>query len=200
MGLFTNIGGELKEINLLTTNVGGQLKDLNSLTANIGGQSKEIFTLFPKNIYGTWHLTSGVSSMNNIKSREENIIAKLKFPPGRRFKVKVTINITDGYVYKSLSSSREQYHMVNLEIGDYDFYDEFGEMYGTRMIKCGSTYSNETETSYTAERTYEVNPGTTWNVYAGRWAGSALKSGEGDISYYNNNLLSFDYSIEFELI
>ena len=64
MGLFTNIGGQLKELSSLTTTVGGELKEINSLTANIGGQPKEIFTMLPRNITGTWHKTTGTSSLN----------------------------------------------------------------------------------------------------------------------------------------
>ena len=48
MGLFTNVGGQLKELSSLTTTVGGEPKEINSLTANIGGQPKEIFTMLPK--------------------------------------------------------------------------------------------------------------------------------------------------------
>lgn len=194
MGLFTNVGGQLKELSSLTTTVGGELKEINSLTANIGGQPKEIFTMLPKNIYGTWRKTSGVSSQDNVKPLDENIIVtNLKFPPGRKFKVKATINITDGYLYKSLSSTKEQYHMAYLQILRKNF----------QMIDCGEDFiSTDTQTYYTSENIYECSSFnfSGWNVYAGRWAGSALKSGEGNISYYNNNLLSFDYSIEFELV
>lgn len=197
MGLFTNIGGQLKELSSLTTTVGGELKEINSLTANIGGQPKEIFTMLPKNIIGTYHKTTGVSSRDNIELLDENIIvANLKFPPNRDFKIKVEINITDGYIYKKLSSNKKQLHQVNIEIAR-----PMGTHSWWQAVKCGSTYSNETQTKYTVERTYSVSSEmfSGWNVYAGRWAGTALTTSE-YINYYNNDLLSFDYSIEFELV
>lgn len=195
MGLFTNVGGELKELTSLQVNVGSQLKELNSLTANVGGKPKEIFTRLPKNIYGTYHLTSGVSSYELIYTIPKNIIiSNLKIPVKRKFKIKMTINITDGYVHKMLSSNREQFHMANLEIGSYDDHGS-----GYQILKCGSQYSNETKTSYTSELTFSTSTIRTWNVYARRWAGSALTNSDID-TFYNNNLLSFDYSIEFELV
>ncbi len=196
MGLFTNVGGELKELSSLAINVGGEKKEINSLTANIGGQPKEIFTMLPKNIYGTYHLRSGVSSYELIYTIPKNIIiSNLKIPVDRKLKIKMTINITDGYVHKMLSSNREQFHMANLEIGSYDDHGS-----GYQILKCGSQYSNETKTSYTSELTGSIHTIRTWNVYARRWAGSALTSSDGIDTFYNNNLLSFDYSIEFELV
>ena len=197
MGLFTNVGGELKELSSLTTTVGGELKEINSLTANIGGQPKEIFTMLPKNIIGTYHKTTGVSSMDNTELLDENIIvSNLKFPPNREFKIKAEINITDGYIYKKLSSNKEQLHKVNIEIAR-----PMGTHSWWQAVQCGSTYANETQTKYTVERTYSVSSEnfSGWNVYAGRWAEIALTTGE-TITSYDNNLLSFDYSITFELV
>ena len=192
MGLFTNIGGQLKEISSLTTNVGGELKEINSLTANIGGQPKEIFAMLPKNIYGTYHLTSGVSSMDNVEVLDKNIIvSNLKFPPYRNCKIKVEINITDGYIYKKLSSNKEQLHMAKISI-DNEYFT---------AIRCGSKFSNETQTKYTAEHTIYPSAGmNVYNVYAGRWAGNALTNSDHMNQMYDNNLLSFDYSITFELV
>ena len=198
MGLFTNVGGELKELNSLTTTVGGELKELNSLTTTVGGQPKEIFTMLPKNITGTYHKTTGVSSPYNIERLDENIIvANLKFPPNRNFKIKVELNITDGYIYKKLSSNKEQLHMAQILIDK-----RIGDNIYLQAVKCGSTYSTETQTKYTVEQTYRVSSENFagWNVYAGRWAGNAFTNSDNMDQFYNNNLLSFDYSITFELV
>ena len=106
MGLFTNVGGELKELSSLTTTVGGEPKEINSLTANIGGQPKEIFTMLPKNITGTYHLTSGVSNQLNYTVVKNNI--KIKTP----VVCTMTATITDGYVYKELTDGKYQIHNI----------------------------------------------------------------------------------------
>ena len=75
MGLFTNIGGQLKEIDTLPTNIGGQLKEISSLYANIDGQLKEIFNQFkvPKSMDWTWLVpfgeTAGLVETNSVSSK-----------------------------------------------------------------------------------------------------------------------------------
>ncbi len=196
MALFTNVGGQLKEPSVLPTNVGGQLKELNSLYTNVGGQLKEIYTMIPKNISGTWHLENNFSSGDNVLPLEQNcIFENLRFPIGRGVKIKSTITITDGYVHKSLSGELEQLHGVRLQIYNPDS--------AVQLFRCGTMSSYDTETTYTNEITYSRKYGdipNSWNVYVGRWAGYARKKYDTIDLFYHNSELSFDYSLEFELL
>ena len=194
MGLFTNVGGQLKALNSLTTTVGGELKEINSLTANIGGQPKEIFTLFPKNISGTHHLTSGVSNQNNSAVVKNNI--KIKTP----VVCTMTATITDGYVYKQLSDGKYQIHSVTISLrykksnGTYEYVMSAGtvDWIGT------NSYLN-TGLVYTKTQTIQADNLHNMEIVVSRIAAKATHVMNGyDIeSYYDNNLLSFDYSITF---
>ena len=195
MGLFTNVGGQLKELNSLTITVGGEPKEINSLTANIGGQPKEIFTMLPKNITGTWHLTSGYSKHPAFYQQYYDYIAfdDIKLPINHKIKVKITITITDGYIYKKISSSKEQVHGVNVALGYITQLSNFAT-----LAECGSEYYDETETTYTTETTFTNNVLDEKCILMNRWAG--IMGNDGGTDFYANSLLSFDYSIEFELV
>ena len=208
MGLFTNVGGQLKELNSLTTTVGGELKEINSLTANIGGQPKEIFTMLPKNIIGTYHKTTGVSFESTISSSNSYYpntdvtnyftISSLKFPIHHNIKVKITINITDGYLYKQLSSNKERIHGVSVALGY-----KTGSVGFMSVVGAGSEHDAETRTTYTAEKTILISAEHyNLDIVMNRWVADATNLGTANeiCDYYNNDLLSFDYSIEFELV
>ena len=197
MGLFTNIGGELKELSSLAINVGGEKKEINSLTANIGGQPKEIFTMLPKPITGTYHLADGHSSGSSYSYYEIN---NIKLPINHKIKVKITINILDGYLYKIISSSKRQFHSVSVAFGYYYINSNF-----VRLAECGTKnyYGyDETKTTYTTEKIFLNDTTTPKCIHMRRWAGTGPVDSDGaltaGINYYANNLLSFDYSIEFE--
>lgn len=72
MGLFTNIGGQSKELSSLTTNAGGQLKELKSLYTNVGGELKELYTQLPTNVNLHWGGFSGNSCSLKIGSNYNN--------------------------------------------------------------------------------------------------------------------------------
>ena len=194
MGLFTNVGGQLKELSSLTTTVGGELKEINSLTANIGGQPKEIFTLFPKNISGTHHLTSGVSNQNNYTVVKNNI--KIKTP----VVCTMTATITDGYVYKQLSDGKYQIHNVNIALrykksnGAYEYVMDTGT-----IDWVGIHSSSNTGLVYTKTQTIQADNLHNMEIAVSRCVAKATRAMNSyDIeSYYDNNLLSFDYSITF---
>ena len=192
MGLFTNVGGELKELSSLTTTVGGELKEINSLTANIGGQPKEIFNTQPIIITGTYHLTHGVSYYDfKSTSMEDHFIGKTPKLPKRNFKMTVVVTITDGYLYKKLSSTREQLHGVEFFIGD---------IYSSMHIDVGSDFWNETQTTYTEEVVRYGTKLSELDIYGNRFALSQPIDNNGNLDnmrFYNNDLLSFDYSITF---
>lgn len=197
MGLFTNVGGQLKELSSLTTTVGGELKEINSLTANIGGQPKEIFTMLPKNIIGTWHLTSGYSKPTYFYSRPFDYIAfeNIKLPINHKIKVKITITITDGYMYKKISSSKEQVHGVGVALG------YIRETF-TTLAECRGDYYSETETTHITETTFTIDASEAPRrkyILMNRWAG-IMNTDTGNTDFYANSLLSFDYSITFELV
>ena len=208
MGLFTNVGGELKELNSLTTTVSGELKEINSLTANIGGQPKEIFTMLPKPITGTCHKRTGVSFESTISSSNSyypntdvtnySTISSLKFPIRHNIKVKITINITDGYLYKQLSSNKELIHGVSVALGY-----KTGIVGFMSVVGAGSEHVAETRTTYTAEKTILISAEHyNLDIVMNRWVAEVtnLDTANETRNYYNNNLLSFDYSIEFELV
>ena len=194
MGLFTNVGGQLKELNSLTTTVGGELKELNSLTANIGGEPKEIFTLFPKNITGTHHLTSGVSGQTGYTVVKNNI--KIKTP----VVCTMTATITDGYVYKQLSDGKYQIHNVNIALrykksnGTYEYVMRVGT-----VDWVGIHSSSNTGLVYTKTQTIQADNLHNMEIAVSRCVAKATRAMNSyDIeSYYDNNLLSFDYSITF---
>ena len=194
MGLFTNVGGQLKELSSLTTTVGGELKEINSLTANIGGQPKEIFTLFPKNITGTHHLTSGVSNQNNSAVVKNNI--KIKTP----VVCTMTATITDGYVYKQLSDGKYQIHNVNIALrykksnGAYEYVMDTGT-----IDWVGIHSSSNTGLVYTKTQTIQADNLHNMEIVVSRCVAKATQvmNGYSIDSYYDNNLLSFDYSITF---
>ena len=193
MGLFTNVGGQLKELSSLTTTVGGEPKEINSLTANIGGQPKEIFTMLPKNITGTYHLTSGVSNLNGTVVKN-NI--KIKTP----VVCTMTATITDGYVYKQLSDGKYQIHSVTISLrykksnGTYEYVMSAGtvDWVGT------NSYLN-TGLVYTKTQTIQADNLHNMEIAVSRCVAKATRAMNSyDIeSYYDNNLLSFDYSITF---
>ena len=194
MGLFTNVGGQLKELSSLTTTVGGELKEINSLTANIGGQPKEIFTLFPKNITGTHHLTSGVSNQNNSAVVKNNI--KIKTP----VVCTMTATITDGYVYKQLSDGKYQIHDVSIALrykksnGTYEYVMSAGA-----IDWAGNRAYLNTGLVYTKTQTIQADNLHNMEIAVSRCVAKATRAMNSyDIeSYYDNNLLSFDYSITF---
>ena len=199
MGLFTNVGGQLKELSSLTTTVGGELKEINSLTANIGGQPKEIFTMLPKSITGTWHLTSGYSKHPAFSQLYNDYIAfnNIKLPINHKIKVKITITITDGYIYKKISSSKEQVHGVNVALGYITQLSNF-----STLAECGSEFYGGTETNYTTETTFTIDASEAPRrkcILMNRWAG-IMNTDTGNTDFYENSLLSFDYSITFELV
>ena len=193
MGLFTNIGGQLKELSSLTTIVGGELKEINSLTANIGGQPKEIFTLFPKNISGTWHKTTGVSNLN-YNVIKNNI--KIKTP----VVCTMTATITDGYVYKQLSDGKYQIHSVKIALrykksnGAYEYVMDTGT-----IDWVGIHSSSNTGLVYTKTQTIQADNLHNMEIAVSRCVAKATRAMNSyDIeSYYDNNLLSFEYSITF---
>ena len=208
MGLFTNVGGQLKELSSLTTTVGGELKEINSLTANIGGQPKEIFTMLPKNITGTWHKTTGTSFDSTISKSDAHYpntdvtkyftISSLKFPIHHNIKVKITINITDGYLYKQLSSNKKLIHGVSVALGY-----KTGSVGFMSVVGAGSELIVETKTTYTVEKTIPISAEHyNLDIVMNRWVAEVtnLDTANETRNYYNNNLLSFDYSIEFELV
>ena len=193
MGLFTNVGGQLKELSSLTTTVGGELKEINSLTANISGQPKEIFTLFPKNISGTWHKTTGVSNLN-YNVIKNNI--KIKTP----VVCTMTATITDGYVYKQLSDGKYQIHDVGIALrykksnGTYEYVMSAGT-----IDWAGNNACLNTGLVYTKTQTIQADNLHNMEIAVSRCVAKATRAMNSyDIeSYYDNNLLSFDYSITF---
>ena len=194
MGLFTNVGGQLKEISSLTTTVGGEPKEINSLTANIGGQPKEIFTMLPRNITGTHHLTSGVSGQTGYTVVKNNI--KIKTP----VVCTMTATITDGYVYKQLSDGKYQIHLVDIGLrykksnGTYNYVMSAG----TTEWVGNNSYLN-TGLVYTKTKTISADNIHNMEIAVLRCVAKATRvMNSYDIeSYYDNNLLSFDYSITF---
>ena len=193
MGLFTNVGGQLKELSSLTTTVGGEPKEINSLTTNIGGQPKEIFTMLPKNITGTYHLTSGVSNLNSTVVKN-NI--KIKTP----VVCTMTATITDGYVYKQLSDGKYQIHFVEIALrykksnGAYEYVMSAG----TTDWVGNNAYLN-TGLVYTKTKTISADNIHNMEIVVSRCVAKATRGTNGYSidSYYDNNLLSFNYSIEF---
>ena len=188
MGLFTNVGGQLKELSSLTTTVGGELKEINSLTANIDGQPKEIFTLFPKNISGTYHPASDAFVVkNNIKIKTPVVCT-------------MTATITDGYVYKQLSDGKYQIHSVTISLrykksnGTYEYV-----MSAATVDWVGTNSYLNTGLVYTKTQTIQADNLHNMEIVVSRIAAKATHVMNGyDIeSYYDNNLLSFDYSITF---
>ena len=193
MGLFTNVGGQLKELNSLTTIVGGELKEINSLTANIGGQPKEIFAMLPKNITGTWHKTTGTSSLNYDVIKNN---LKFKVP----VVCTMTLTITDGYVFKDLGNDEYQIH----NIGAYIRYKKSNGTYEYIMSAGISDWlsihaPNNTGLVYTKTQTIQADNIHNMELALMRCVVKATQTTNGYSieSYYNNNLLSFDYSIEF---
>ena len=194
MGLFTNVGGQLKELNSLTTTVGGELKEINSLTANIGGQPKEIFTMLPKNLTGTYHLTSGVSNQLNYTVVKNNI--KIKTPVVCTMRA----TITDGYVYKQLSDGKYQIHDVAISLrykksnGTYEYVMSAGT-----IDWAGNKAYLNTGLVYTKTQTIQADNLHNMEIAVSRCVAKATRAMNSyDIeSYYDNNLLSFDYSITF---
>ena len=193
MGLFTNIGGQLKELSSLTTTVGGELKEINSLTANIGGQPKEIFTMLPRNITGTWHKTTGTSSLNYDVIKNN---LKFKVP----VVCTMTATITDGYVYKQLSDGKYQIHSVEIALrykksnGAYEYVMDTGT-----IDWVGIHSSSNTGLVYTKTQTIQADNLHNMEIAVSRCVAKATQgmNGYSIESYYDNNLLSFDYSITF---
>lgn len=194
MGLFTNVGGQLKELSSLTTTVGGEPKEINSLTANIGGQPKEIFTLFPKNITGTYHLTSGVSNQLNYTVVKNNI--KIKTP----VVCTMTLTITDGYVFKDLGNDEYQIHTIDASIRYKRSDGTYKYIMGVGISDWLSIYAqNNTGLVYTKTQTIQADNIHNMELALMRCVVKAtqITNGYSIKSYYDNNLLSFDYSIEF---
>ena len=213
MSIYTNVGGQLKELQSIYTNVGGQLKELQSIYTNVGGELKEIHTMLPKPIVGTWHLTTGSSILqeNDLGKITENncIVKNLKFPKNRNIKVKMTINITDDYLYKVLSGNPDTgyttviFHFVDIrliKLLDNGYYSSpVGA--GSFQTDAGNAYL-QTQRSYSKETIISGDKLDGCSITACRFAGEGtLHNTAFSVNkYYDNNLLSFDYSIEFKLV
>ena len=199
MGLFTNVGGELKEPSILFTNIGGQLKELNSLYTNVGGELKEIYTMFPENIYGTWHKTTGVSSMSN----RDVICEKLKI--NVPVICKMTLTITDGYVFdEDESNPDDRYQLHEAYIQVYRGSNEI--MHVGTLDKNGSNRWTCYDLVYTnTKKIAPDNDNPYITIKCNRWVSTGYGPGSTGVSgseyftgtFFNNDLLSFDYSIEF---
>ena len=183
MGLFTNVGGQLKELSSLTTTVGGELKEINSLTANIGGQPKEIFTRTII-IAGTWHKTSGVSNASTMTPSVDTVVASVTLT----LPVKYTyyMKITDGYGYIDGNVSKIQNGtMLNIGLEDVP-----------KFVVYNLTDNDNVRTSTgIIEGTGKI----TVNLHAGRY-GRILNKQTGEQTYANYSDLSFDYSFTFERV
>ena len=174
MSIYTNVGGQLKELQSIYTNVGGQLKEI---------QSGRVFK-------GTWHLDVD-DRANPNKLHELLTVKNIKLP------VRCTIeisNISPTFLYQEYPDDGTP--IQSFDYGEIGIYTDITPSIGFRFPNFQLTYIKDL--SYHS-KSVDIEGSETVDLLFRTTSYAYFKNkNSGNQTYYPYKMLYFDYKIIFE--